>query len=712
MRRLVSMITIFFIIGCLFNSHIFSVKKKLDISKMSLQDLMKIKVTTASKKEERIEDTPAGIVIITREDIKEMGYITINDILQNIPGFYQINDYYWLGSENFGVRGFFSQGVMNDFIILLNGVKQLGDTYSDYSLAKINLAVEAIDRIEIVRGPVSVLYGSGAFLGAINIITNKSDKNIIAATYGTNNSHKLFFRKVYKGDHYRTTINASLDGGNGINVPFSEFTDNLSFLKNTGLEEDAETGRRLSFERKHLDIFLQYDNLSFNINFNETKKGVFDGMPSLNPGTFFNIRSTNINFQYQKEYFNKLTLTAKLTYSAESFYWEYNILKENSYATNHNSSSSNELELNVLYNLKGNNNLLVGIIRHSICSLYRTYDYPIFPEIYTNTRISFPDNIISDALFSQLNWFFSKKLKMTAGIRLEKLNKYYMEKDMAMETPFEEILKEQYINDDIKVIPRLALIYKPWRNHSIKFLYGKAIKQPSPMANSAQMSNGPQLSPAFIQTFELNYMFSPTPFLYTNISVYKNNLEDLIVKRNIFDSDSNTWIINSSNLGKMETKGIEISIKYRPFDNFQFNGSLTYQKTRNLEEHFVDITPGYAPEYLGYFQIRYNYNDIILSLNSRYVDKMETQWDDTPVFDSDGQYVEKGRIGNAVPSYFTSDFNMRKENFLKKGMYINFHIYNIFDQEIRFPTTGGNKWISKGSLDYGRMFVLSVGKTF
>lgn len=138
---------------------------------MSLEELMQVKVVTAARVPEKIAEIPAGVVLITGKDIETYGYATLTEILENIPGLYNIDDYTEFG-PNFGVRGFWS-GINNDnIIILVNGVPQVYNISSNYPLSGILVPVEAIERIEVIRGPMSVIYGSGAFFGVINIITN------------------------------------------------------------------------------------------------------------------------------------------------------------------------------------------------------------------------------------------------------------------------------------------------------------------------------------------------------------------------------------------------------------------------------------------------------------------------------------------------------------------------------------------------------------
>ncbi|MCP4344671.1 MAG: Plug domain-containing protein [Desulfobacterales bacterium] len=163
---------------------------------ISLGDLLNLELTTAGKKAEKISDIPASVVVVTREDIKKYGYQTLTEILEHIPGLYNIDDYGWSGA-NFGVRGFWT-GFPKNVIFMINGVEQRFEANGDYKVRMMGVPVEAIERIEVIRGPMSVIYGTGAFFGAINIITgdlpDKEQLNMVSVSYGSENTQKAFAR--------------------------------------------------------------------------------------------------------------------------------------------------------------------------------------------------------------------------------------------------------------------------------------------------------------------------------------------------------------------------------------------------------------------------------------------------------------------------------------------------------------------------------------
>ncbi|MCP4218583.1 MAG: Plug domain-containing protein, partial [bacterium] len=196
--------------------------------KMSVQELLGVTLQTAGKTPERIVDIPASVVVVTRDDIETYGYRTLEEILEQIPGMYGIDDYAF--GMAFGVRGFWSgaSGAGNDnMIILLNGISQVYPLEGNYPLYQLPVPIEAIDRIEVIRGPMSVIYGQGAFYGAINIITNTvgyKPFNRVSLSYGSTDTKKIFLRIAGEGKNYHYVANASFFDTDGLDVPLSEMT--------------------------------------------------------------------------------------------------------------------------------------------------------------------------------------------------------------------------------------------------------------------------------------------------------------------------------------------------------------------------------------------------------------------------------------------------------------------------------------------------------
>jgi outer membrane receptor protein involved in Fe transport len=145
--------------------------KSVDLFELSIQELSKLKVFVASKREEPIQDAPSVINVITKEDIRNYGGNTLADLLRRLPSVYDATGS-GAPNTNFNVRGQSSSNLNKHILILLNGRPIHDATFAGWNHAIYQgFPLEAIEKIEFIRGPGSVLYGSGAFSAVIDIKT-------------------------------------------------------------------------------------------------------------------------------------------------------------------------------------------------------------------------------------------------------------------------------------------------------------------------------------------------------------------------------------------------------------------------------------------------------------------------------------------------------------------------------------------------------------
>ena len=163
-----------------------------DLLELPFEDLLAVKIRSASKREEEIRDIPASVTILTREDIERYGWVTFEELLRNVPGFFLLDT---IDERVIGNRGTAGGGVQ----VLVNGVPQhqaRQKALTTPEIAQLNIPVESIDCIEVIRGPMSVIYGNNAFLGVINVVTNEIGRygSRVSASYGSRDSGRLFAR--------------------------------------------------------------------------------------------------------------------------------------------------------------------------------------------------------------------------------------------------------------------------------------------------------------------------------------------------------------------------------------------------------------------------------------------------------------------------------------------------------------------------------------
>jgi len=150
--------------------------ENVDLLNLSIEDLMKVEVTTVSKRAQPLSQAPAAITVITSEDIRRSGMTNVPDLLRMVPGLHVAN----IDSNTWAItaRGFNSQ-FANKLLVMIDGRSVYTPLFSGVYWDVQDLLLEDIERIEVVRGPGGTLWGANAVNGVINIITKDA-----AATQG------------------------------------------------------------------------------------------------------------------------------------------------------------------------------------------------------------------------------------------------------------------------------------------------------------------------------------------------------------------------------------------------------------------------------------------------------------------------------------------------------------------------------------------------
>src|SRR5260370_34317305 len=146
-----------------------------DLTKLSLADLTKVQIETvygASKFGQKVTQAPSSVTIVTSDEIQKYGYRTLAELLKSVPGFYISYD----GQDAFiGVRGISRPSDYNPLVlVLIDGHRVNENVYDATSVnCEFPIHIDLIDRVEIIRGPGSSLYGTDAFFAVINIFPKR-----------------------------------------------------------------------------------------------------------------------------------------------------------------------------------------------------------------------------------------------------------------------------------------------------------------------------------------------------------------------------------------------------------------------------------------------------------------------------------------------------------------------------------------------------------
>jgi outer membrane receptor for ferrienterochelin and colicins len=146
-----------------------------EVEELDLVKLLNVEVSTATKTAESLEEAPAVITVVTREEIRRWGYRTVAEILTHTVGFYLVDDHVLPNAAVRGVTG--GLGAESGVIkVMIDGRSVAYRTTSGNWLGTELVPLESVAQIEIIRGPASALYGADAFLGVVNIITKRPDE--------------------------------------------------------------------------------------------------------------------------------------------------------------------------------------------------------------------------------------------------------------------------------------------------------------------------------------------------------------------------------------------------------------------------------------------------------------------------------------------------------------------------------------------------------
>ncbi len=155
-----------------------------ELTSLSIEDLLSIEVVSATKHAAPLAQTPAAVAVITREDIRASGATSLPELLRQALGVQAAR----LDSSRWAISTRGSNGLYaNKLLVLVDGRSVYSDLFSGVFWAHLDLPLDDIDRIEVIRGPGGASWGANAVNGVINIITKKASESLgtrLSVAYG------------------------------------------------------------------------------------------------------------------------------------------------------------------------------------------------------------------------------------------------------------------------------------------------------------------------------------------------------------------------------------------------------------------------------------------------------------------------------------------------------------------------------------------------
>ena len=280
----------------------------------SAQNLETITVTSATKSTQSIKDVTSNIEVITKEEIEERHFTTVSEALNTLAGFNVISNGGLGNSTSVFLRGMDTDRVL----VLIDGIR-FQDPSNTSGAAFEHLLITDIERIEVIKGAQSGIWGSDASAGVINIITQNAQKGThvsFNSEYGSFQTKKVGMSVSNKTDKYDVRISANriVTDGFSSQVPYgkdpTEFLDNG--YRNTTVNLKAgyniTDSDKILLNFNHINSLAQYDGSTGN----ETLRS--DNESNLYSIAYNKIyENHNIKLKYNLSKFDKETMEATNT---------------------------------------------------------------------------------------------------------------------------------------------------------------------------------------------------------------------------------------------------------------------------------------------------------------------------------------------------------------------------------------------------------------
>lgn len=566
-------------------------------------------VVTATKTPHTLKDVPVETVVITREDIERTNAQNVVDILEIIPGIETSahDDVFGTYTWQAKLRGLsFDDGYG---LLLIDGQRVMGSGQSggmgEYGIGLNQIPVDMIERIEVVKGPSSALYGSDAVAGVINIITRKSSKKAsvrAGASYGwytikeKKDSSGVITKPSDDGQSRRLTTNYVSYG--------DKISDHVGYLLHYNYESAEDIGQDPVKSERHsfmgklnadlsdtVDLYLKYE-------LSDYEKEDSREEESYRVAAGIGFRPMDDHFLSLKGY----TYTWDFTHGYPGYPYGYK----------HGDVGYNQGEIQYTWYSSGWNALTLGgeIQRQGI-------DYTI--QNPDGSIIKVNEDVDTSSLYVQDELTLLKAFTLVGGLRYDDHSTFGSE-----------------------VNPKLSLMYTFSENTTFRASGGKAFKSPTirQLYYDAPYNHGTfycQSNPDLKPEKAVGYSASIEQWLFdrrimVNPGYFRNDVDDMVVREDTGTLYNGLPLLIYRNVEQAHTQGVEMLSRAYLTDEFSASLSYTYTESEN-EETGKDLT--YVPKHSLAFSPAYELQEYGLGTSATilYIGKQYTDSDNTTQID-------------------------------------------------------------------------------
>ena len=673
---------------------------------MDIEQLMNIEVVTATRTRVKLKAVPSAVYVVTAKQIRERGYRTLSEALQDIPGF-DFQHTYGIFPDLFHQRGFVGNNQRS--LVYIDGIPDNNISENAVLGGTIRFPLMNVERIEIVSGPVTALYGASAFNGVINIITksgNEPAANEIQA-----------FSETWMSDQYTGGGMAFALNGNGT-VHHQDATYGIScyFNKSTGpdfsgVQSLDATGR----------------GYWWSDNYNASSEESYNVMGKIQIGK---LRIEMINWQYLQGDGTFANGTYQIDTDRNGFggsAWDF---------------QNHSLAIGYLWDIRPELSLDSELIVRQTQLLSSSHEsYPKIPgpdaynhplDVQTVSGYSRPDEEYK--LNERFHWEATEQFDNTLGIEMQYLKvpdgygSYNRISERNMAGYWQGIyhftpaisgvggyrFDHNSSYGDVHTY-RISAIATPG-DTTFKAMFSTGFRAPTPWErydSTKQRKQNPDLDPETMRSVEVGVGYRFLNSGYIGVEGYYNIIRDIILEVGTTDPnpDPNYAFWNQNrNIGKARVFGVECDSSINLSDRLNLYLNYTYSdgEYSDLPATLIASPTAYGgnaipdiPKHkINAGVTWYAIPDVSINLRANYVGERKTVQTD-PI--------------HKVDDYIIYHANFRWQNVLVKGLYLDLLVRNLFDNRDAFDpgirTATGEYYPTMQPIS-GRNIWLTVGYTF
>lgn len=518
-------------------------------------------VVGASKYEQKVTEAPSSVSIITAAEIKKYGYRTLADILRSVRSFYVTSDRNY---SYVGVRGFGRPGDYNTRVLLLIDGHRTNDNTYDQALIGTEglLDVDLIDRVEVIRGPGSSLYGSNAFFAVVNMITKRGRDLKGVEVSGEAGSAATYKGRATYGDRFNSGLEAIVSGS-----AYDRKGDSLYYKEFDPAGPAADPRAANGGNTDHTD-YDKYKSAFTKISAGDlTLSGAYvsrtKGIPTGAFGTDFNDPGNRtrddhayVDLKYDRSLGSRTELVVRAYYDTYRYTGDY--LYGGTVNKDLGSGDWWGTEARLIRKFADMHRVIAGAeYQGNIREDQKNYDAGVSPAWLDDQRRS-----RSWAAYLQDEIALSDRMALNAGVRYD-----------------------HYSTFGGTTNPRIAFIANPADRSAVKFLYGSAFRTPndyelfytSPTSVPPLAAN-PDLQPEKIKTYEAVYEHYVGDSFRAALSGYHYSITDLINQGS--DALGNSVFLN---VDRVKANGIELELDNKWPNGIEGRLSYTLQRAEDRQ---------------------------------------------------------------------------------------------------------------------------------